>query len=79
MKMLYSISVAGSGNVEKQLTDLVGHVHKMEEKAMEQQGKNIAFKAHMITLYPVGATSAKILVDMMCGTIMFFQIFSAAL
>ncbi len=79
MKMLYSISVSGTGNGGEQITNLIGHVHKMQEKEAELQNEDISFKMHMICAYPVVGTSGKLLVDMLMGTLLIFQLFQKAM
>ena len=79
MKMLYSISVSGTGNAGEQIANLIGHVHRMQEKEAELQNEEISFKMHMICAYPVVGTSGKLLVDMLMGTLLIFQLFQNAM
>lgn len=75
MKMLYSISESGSGDAERQIANLIGHVHKLQEKQAEIKNASIAFSMQMIFFYPVAATSVKLLVDMTAGMLLVFQLF----
>ena len=78
MKMLYSISEAGTGDAAMQIANLVSQVHKMQEKEAEIRNDDIGFKMRMICFYPVAGTSGKLLVDMLMGTLLIFQLFSTS-
>lgn len=75
MKMLYSISESGSGDAERQISNLIGQVHKLQEKQTEVKNESIAFSMRMIFFYPVAATSVKLLIDMTAGMLLIFQLF----
>lgn len=79
MKMLYSMSASGTGNAGEQIANLVAHVHKMQEKEAGFLNEEIGFKMRLICLYPVAATSVKLLVDMLAGTLLIFSLFQTAL
>lgn len=78
MKMLYSISESGAGDVQTQIENLVVHVHKLQEKEAELKNQNISFKMRSICFYPVAATSVKLLVDMTVGALLILQMFQMA-
>ena len=75
MKMLYSISESGSGDAGRQISNLIGHVHKLQDKQTELKNESISFAMQMIFFYPVAATSMKLLVDMTAGMLLVFQLF----
>lgn len=78
MKMLYSISESGGGDVQKQIENLIMHVHALEEKEAELRNENISFKMRSISFYPVVGTSAKLFIDMTMGTLLLLQMFQTA-
>ena len=75
MKMLYSMSNDGTGNMQVQISNLVAHVNKLREKELELKNEKIVFQARMMVMYPVAATTVKLLVDMASGTMLLFQLF----
>lgn len=75
MKMLYSISEAGAGDVQVQIGNLVSHVHQMQEQEAQVQNENVSFRMRAICFYPIAGTSAKLLVDMLMGMFLMFQLF----
>lgn len=75
MKMLYSMSNDGTGNMQVQISNLVAHVNKLREKELELKNEKIVFQARMMIMYPVAATTVKLLIDMASGTVLLFQLF----
>lgn len=75
MKMLYSISESGSGDAERQIANLIGNVHKLQDMQAEIKNASTAFRMQMIFFYPVAATSVKLLADMTCGMLLVFRLF----
>ena len=75
MKMLYSMSNDGTGNMQVQISNLVAHVNKLREKELELKNEKIVFQERMMVMYPVAATTVKLLVDMASGTVLLFQLF----
>ena len=78
MKMLYSISEAGTGDAETQITNLLGHISKMQDKADQITDENVTFKMKMIFMYPIFATSVKMLIDMTIGMFVVMQVMGTA-
>lgn len=78
MKMLYSISESGAGDVQTQIENLVCHVHKLQEKEAEIRNENISFQMRSICFYPVAGTSVKLFVDMTAGTFLILNLFQMA-
>ena len=75
MKMLYSMSNDGTGNMQVQISNLVAHVNKLREKELELKNEKIVFQARIMVMYPVAATTVKLLIDMASGTVLLFQLF----
>lgn len=67
MRMLHSISEAGTGDADVQINNLVQRVNEMQEQADIIRDHSIAFKAQMIFNYPVGAATVKMLIDLTVG------------
>ena len=63
------------GNMQVQISNLVAHVNKLREKELELKNEKIVFQARMMVMYPVAATTVKLLVDMASGTMLLFQLF----
>ncbi len=78
MKMLYSVSESGAGDAQKQIENLIRHVHKLQEKEAALENENITFKMRAISFYPVGGTSVKMFVDMTIGTLLILSLFQGA-
>ena len=75
MKMLFSMSNDGTGNMQVQISNLVAHVNKLREKELELKNEKIVFQARIMVMYPVAATTVKLLIDMASGTVLLFQLF----
>lgn len=69
MKMLHAMSESGTGDAKEQVKDLIMRVQEMQNAADDIRDKNIAFKAKMIFMYPVGGATVKLLVDLMVGVV----------
>lgn len=67
MRMLHSISEAGTGDAEMQINNLLLRVNEMQEQADIIRDSNIAFKARMIFSYPVLGATFKLLIDLTLG------------
>ena len=77
MKMLYSISEAGVGSAQEQITNLLKNISEIQEQADKIQDENAAFKMRLIFSYPVAAAAVKMLIDMTVGMVAMFQLFGA--
>ena len=75
MKMLFSMSNDGTGNMQVLISNLVAHVNKLREKELELKNEKIVFQARIMVMYPVAATTVKLLIDMASGTVLLFQLF----
>lgn len=69
MKMLHAISESGTGNAKVQLNNLIMRVNEMQDMADNIQNENLAFKARMIFMYPIGGATVKMLVDLSVGMV----------
>lgn len=78
MKMLYSISEAGVGDVQIQIENLVRHVHKLQEKEADLRNADVSFKMRTLCYYPIAGTTLKLLVDMLTATLLIFTLFQYA-
>lgn len=67
MRMLHSISEAGTGNAQVQINNLVQRVNEMQEQADIIRDNSIAFKAKMVFSYPVMAATIKLMIDLTLG------------
>ena len=61
--------------MQVQISNLVAHVNKLREKELELKNEKIVFQARMMIMYPVAATTVKLLIDMASGTVLLFQLF----
>lgn len=77
MKILHSLSEAGTGNADIQINNLVQRVYEMQGIADDKKSKDIAFKMRMIFVYPVLAATVKLLIDMSVGMLYLLQILSS--
>lgn len=75
MKMLYSISEAGVGSAQEQITNLLKNISEMQEQADKVQDENASFKMKLIFNYPAAAAATKMMIDMIIGMVVMFQLF----
>lgn len=71
MRMLHSISEAGTGDSGVQMNNLLKRVNEMQEQADAVRDENTAFRAKLIFSYPVLGATVKLLIDLTLG--MFFM------
>lgn len=76
MKMLHSISEAGTGNAKVQISDLLKRVNEMKGMADEIRNRSISFQMKMIFAYPVVGATVKLLIDLTIGIFYMFQMLS---
>lgn len=73
MKMLHSISEAGTGSAKIQIHELMKRVNEMQGMADEIKNKNSAFQMKMIFSYPVLVATAKLMTDLTIGMLYMFR------
>lgn len=74
MKMLHAISESGTGDAAIQMNNLIQRVYEMQNVADNIYNEHIAFQMRMIFLYPVTASTVKLLVDLAVGMFYVFQL-----
>ena len=78
MKMLYTISEAGTGDAKVQIHNLLGRVQEMRNRAAERKNEQASFKVRMLYSYPVFGASVKLLGDLLVGMMFLFEMLSEA-
>ena len=78
MKMLYTISEAGTGDAKVQIHNLLGRVQEMRNRAAERKNEQASFKVWMLYSYPVFGASVKLLGDLLVGMMFLFEMLSEA-
>ena len=74
MKMLHSISEAGTGDAAVQMQHLITRVHEMQNRADDITSKRLAFHTKILFSYPVLAATLKLLIDLTIGMLAMFKI-----
>ena len=74
MKMLHAISESGTGDSKIQMNNLIQRVYEMQNIADNISNEHIAFQMKMIFLYPVTASTIKLLADLAVGMFYVFQL-----
>lgn len=69
MKMLHAISESGTGNAKVQINNLLMRVQEMQDMTDNIRNENLAFKAKLIFMYPIGGATVKLLVDLSVGMV----------
>lgn len=69
MKMLHSISEAGTGDSDVQISNMLHRVNEMQVMADEKRDAAIAYKMKTIFSYPVLAATVKLLIDLTIGMV----------
>lgn len=69
MKMLHSISEAGTGDADVQISNMLHRVNEMQVMADEKRDAGIAFRMKTIFSYPVLAATVKLLIDLTLGMV----------
>ena len=78
MKMLYTISEAGTGDAKVKIHNLLGRVQEMRNRAAERKNEQASFKVRMLYSYPVFGASVKLLGDLLVGMMFLFEMLSEA-